>query len=229
MFRGGIIKAQIRGWLKFQLGASQKLAFWDGVGIYQQDFNSCSNWNEIYTSWQEAADIVVKNQYPEYFVNIFNNTLSSNCWSKEKKNIDTTERSWFKVFLNLEYCGKVLGDFEFKMEKLLPSIIVYFTPTKLKNSLPNLKRSQLFSLQSIVVYKSTCAASDRAYIGQTAGHLLVRIQEHEAENTTMSTHFKGCTGVVTLDDADFGFYDQQQTSDHHGSALHSLSETWAKH
>ena len=53
-----------------------------------------------------------------------------------------------------------------------------------------------------MVYKSTCAASDRAYIGQTARHLLVRIQEHEAENTTMSTHFKGCTGVVTLDDAE---------------------------
>ena len=107
-----------------------------------------------------------------------------------------------RQFVNLEYRGKATEDFANKIRKLIPSVNVYFTTTKLKNVLPNLKCSVPLTLKSNVVYKVSCPGCCRAYIGQTTRHLSVRINEHSFKGTPVQTHFKGCSSKPSMDDVE---------------------------
>ena len=107
---------------------------------FAASFTACSNWEEFEKMCPEAEKMLLNNQYPKQLIlKIVNSTLSkinSNGQWKYQNNISKITSPTRKHWLSLEYRRKLSENFAFKLRKILPSVNIVFTTSKLKNYSP---------------------------------------------------------------------------------------------
>ena len=112
----------------------------------------------------------------------------------------TLQQTMKPYLLCSSYRGRVSEQFGKNLKKLC-NINVVFTTKKLRSCLMSLKAAVPVALKSKVIYEILCPSCGRAYIGQTARHLQVRVKEHGRKGSPLHEHFKQCNSVVTINNA----------------------------
>ncbi|XP_066928819.1 uncharacterized protein [Clytia hemisphaerica] len=171
------------------------------VGMLHRISRACSTRQNRDDSIKRARDILIKNQYPNQFVeSIISDTLKKidapTLAEEEKDEVDEPKK------LFVEYRGKISDQFKKSLLKLNAPCRVIFTLKKLKTVLPSLKPKIEKPFKSCVVYKIVCSRCQSCYVGYTCRHLITRIKEHRSLKAPVGSHMNSCACELSIDDVE---------------------------
>ena len=179
-------------------------------------YTICSNWNLVSCEMNNIKSIMLKNGYPESFIDRLISSFISKLYSKKQQPPDDNPKKSFQIFL------PYLGTFSKRIEKKikaslrtnLPKVdvkFVYRAATRL-NNLFAFKDKIPSYLRSGIVYKFKCGGCNSTYIGESIRHSKRRFCEHmgisaltgkvlKGQNiTSVRDHIKKCKCNVSLTD-----------------------------
>ena len=200
IFRGAVVKPDTGIAFNFhsvvlKIGLRGKI-----FGFFHTIVNSCSTWNEFHplvgSSWDFIYQPLSKIHRCKSFTQQYAFKVCNDEARKGEHWQNRRGRVWKPFWTRkIVKCLKALRSI---WRNCYPQLLCILHQPNWR-TVSRTWQAPFFSLKSNVVNKTTCPACHRSYIGQTVCHLSVRITENGAENTPVSTYFKGCNGVVTID------------------------------
>ena len=145
-------------------------------------FHLSSNWSIIHAEIQNLKAFLIKNKYPQKFVESSICSILEKLILKPKPSNITEEKKEYVICL--PYLGQQTLTLKKRLSKLFSSTypksklkIIFKSGLKLSNIF-TYKDKTPFIIQSLVLYKFSCSSCNATYIGKTKRHLMTRTCEH---------------------------------------------------
>ena len=129
--------------------------------MIDRSFKICNNWNSFHNDIESIKSSLIENTYPSFLINKVIKNTSIICFLVTK----TNQKTHLTI---ITFCYHILINLNFNL---------VFTSFKIKNYF-SYKHPIPDDLESLLVYKFTCASCSSGYIGETCCHLKTRIKEH---------------------------------------------------
>ena len=177
-------------------------------GLVNRFWDTCSTYKSFTSGLDEAKKILIKNQYPEEWVDskigmvvekIFKEKSNPNKSKNKTKEVSNATEEVVRRKVFLKYKGLATEKLAKELSKIHVPIQIIYTLDKLRSYVSQLKNKTDKYNQSNLVYQFKCGFCNEepTYIGYTERLLRERITEHGKNgNTEVSEHLRECGGDI---------------------------------
>ena len=144
-------------------------------------YTICSDWSKIHTEIINLRNIMLKNNFPSYFIDRCIKLFFDRLFLK-KRVVLTAPRKVINI--SLPFMGidslKIRSELTKLAKTYFPAckIQVMFHSGNRLGSFFRFKDKVPLNARSLILYKFTCSSCNSAYVGKTKRHFLVRMFEH---------------------------------------------------
>ena len=172
-------------------------------------YNLCSTYESFHQEIKFLIDYFCNNSFPDKLVSFQIKKFLSNIFEPKQK-ISTVPKR--KLYITLPYLGYLSDKLKSELMPILLKfcpqldIIIVFKNERTIGSFFRVKEKIPTLLNSMVVYKYSCASCNASYIGSTTRRLFVRIAEHKGVSSR--------TGQITQTQSNSAIRDHSFDKDH---------------